>query len=1551
MRRPFWLQQRQLPKPKVPLPSQTEWIGLAVVTYNATSWKGLKEFLLCAASEVVLAQETHVKAEQVCGASAWAYRHGWKSFWQAAKQGAVAHTSKGGVAVFIRVHLGARPSSLQASLDRCGMVTQARVAAALVTCPGYPDIEMVSVYMQDSIPLSNVENAEILAAIGEALQLSQSMYIIGADFNSSPEDLHNTGFAAKLDGSIVFPDKGTCATAMGRFTTIDYFVMHKDLAAVVKSIRVLEDTPSRPHRPVEVDFHPKALEMVMWEFKEPQHLPRVRVIGPTWPLPPSKEVQGAVAAALAMAETGTIEQGILAIDNAYQLWADHAEVELSLATSTVIDIPKQRGQVPRLTKRSAIHKHKQEYNNPDTKALRWVLDRWRDVKENQQNEAHWEARHLTIANACMNKPKWWPVFAEAEMELEQIRQLINQLMDQERLAGMEIVHKFETDKLEGLRSKLAKQVSLQDIDNKKGWILWTELATSGSAGKGHWFTKPPQAWVPTVTLADKDGNIFADPFHLLEAEQQSWALIWGAWEAEDLNPLPGMAEKGKAMPKISPDMMREVSRRASSKTALGLGGFHLKHFELLSNESLEALAGIFQAAEVHSFMPTQIRRLLVPLLDKPTGGFRPIGIFCSAYRLWARCRRSVLQSWEGANRRPYFAAAAGKSPVDAVWKHAVRAQGATNSGMQAATLLWDLRKFYESFDHAELIKRGIATGLHEAMIRVCIRMYKSSRHIALKDTVGQALCPTRGIVAGCTAATTWVKVYTLAACDRLLQLCPCVHFDFYLDDFQASSTGPQAKVVNDIVQAARCMLEMVEVDFKGEVAMDKAGLVASNTATAKEIKAHLQEFAGMAITPVAKNLGIDYASGRPRGTWGSTTTRAARLARLRLRVSRLVQLKTSQRARTSRVFSAGLLPSANYGMQVTGLDNKQLAQLQRAAAASLPPKAMGASRTAKLVLHGDLSAPSGVAATLKWATETWRASSAAPGTAIFGLAEMARYWNQASHHWPKAWSQARGPIDVIYLELQRLQCKWLAPFEIDNRHGSKLLLTTASPTMVRAKLLEIHKELLEIKLQKGLQHNPAPWSGAPPMLDHIRAFLASSKPEKLDKAVVTCWAVGGFWTADRQQAAGYLVDSECPACKNGEDSLFHRLYQCKSLEAPRRAEMKSSALCAILEEGPKLSNTHGWMHQLPCYRPAPLFEAVFYQRSSQGLWERLFDASQWQLEGVVFSDGSCDPGLAPRYAKAAWALVQLDQEGSCCRRVHGPVPENLPQSAQAGEWMAAAVAAQLACKPLQLFGDCQAVISGIKKWMASGIWGAKQHDGFLRFIATQSLPAPFEAIHKVKAHRAVASATSEMDKRGIKANAEVDLLAKAALLLHPQLATATKLKNLEAWELATSITKFAGHSLQQFPRLAKAHERRTGPRAGPRPACHPKNPHIMVRLKEEVWHCSTCLCISWSKQGLHRRARQECTGHNKALRDTLQSRIGHTLLIMDVAGQTVAACSRCGYWMRRRIFGLGKPCLGKPSQAGQKVLKLVELGKSPDGTSLISVKWRLTSGGLLMLPN
>eukprot|EP00972_Heterocapsa_arctica_P027597 4057453-Heterocapsa_arctica.AAC.1 len=92
------------------------------------------------------------------------------------------------------------------------------------------------------------------------------------------------------------------------------------------------------------------------------------------------------------------------------------------------------------------------------------------------------------------------------------------------------------------------------------------------------------------------------------------------------------------------------------------------------------------AMEVHGFPPRQLYDIIVPQLEKPTGGYRPIGVCSSFYWLWGKLRRGHCDSWETDNWRPYFAAGTGRSPLDPVWRAAVAAEEAlATKGTSAAS--------------------------------------------------------------------------------------------------------------------------------------------------------------------------------------------------------------------------------------------------------------------------------------------------------------------------------------------------------------------------------------------------------------------------------------------------------------------------------------------------------------------------------------------------------------------------------------------------------------------------------------------------------------------------------------------------------------------------------------------------------------------------------------------------------------------------------------------------------------------------------------------------
>ena len=98
--------------------------------------------------------------------------------------------------------------------------------------------------------------------------------------------------------------------------------------------------------------------------------------------------------------------------------------------------------------------------------------------------------------------------------------------------------------------------------------------------------------------------------------------------------------------------LRAVSQSYSPHSATSVDGFYMKHFALLGDGGLEALGVMFGIMESMGALPSQVQTIMVIMLGKPKGGFRPIGLFTSFYRLWAKARRPYAEAWEARNWRP-----------------------------------------------------------------------------------------------------------------------------------------------------------------------------------------------------------------------------------------------------------------------------------------------------------------------------------------------------------------------------------------------------------------------------------------------------------------------------------------------------------------------------------------------------------------------------------------------------------------------------------------------------------------------------------------------------------------------------------------------------------------------------------------------------------------------------------------------------------------------------------------------------------------------------------
>ena len=112
---------------------------------------------------------------------------------------------------------------------------------------------------------------------------------------------------------------------------------------------------------------------------------------------------------------------------------------------------------------------------------------------------------------------------------------------------------------------------------------------------------------------------------------------------------------------ITVEAMERAAGTFPDSTGLGWDQIHPKAVLRLPDGLKLRLVRILNEAEAQGKWPTMAQEVMVSLLVKPLGDYRPINLFTMLNRLWTRIRREQGREWEQRNERPYLYA--GKKKV------------------------------------------------------------------------------------------------------------------------------------------------------------------------------------------------------------------------------------------------------------------------------------------------------------------------------------------------------------------------------------------------------------------------------------------------------------------------------------------------------------------------------------------------------------------------------------------------------------------------------------------------------------------------------------------------------------------------------------------------------------------------------------------------------------------------------------------------------------------------------------------------------------------------
>ena len=244
------------------------------------------------------------------------------------------------------------------------------------------------------------------------------------------------------------------------------------------------------------------------------------------------------------------------------------------------------------------------------------------------------------------------------------------------------------------------------------------------------------------------------------------------------------------------------------------------------------------------------------------------------------------------------------------------------------------------------------------------------------------------------------------------------------------------------------------------------------------------------------------------------------------------------------------------------------------------------------------------------------------------------------------------------------------------------------------------------------------WLFVEPVRAVLRKPLCGRWTTQHQNKVRTLWS-GGSWTQERLYQKGKVSSPTCQACLAGPGTDRHRTFCCSAREEHRR--VVGGRHIAHRGAAPWPGAEWLWGRGL-ADDPAVEYRLWELPSSDQVLVEGDYDG---MVTGEVFSDGSLLYGAHPALRRGGWAFVQLaekdgEHSGQIGGRrglypasasaeaesedhalkfaVYGPLPgEQWDQCIYKSELTAILRILEVACPPLVVWTDCQAVLDGFNR--------------------------------------------------------------------------------------------------------------------------------------------------------------------------------------------------------------------------------------------------------------
>ena len=370
--------------------------------------------------------------------------------------------------------------------------------------------------------------------------------------------------------------------------------------------------------------------------------------------------------------------------------------------------------------------------------------------------------------------------------------------------------------------------------------------------------------INALKCGQAEGRAPATSQQVTDDQAKEWQNQWGF--GLNIPPPVWPEEMGEALPELLKEELLDSALTFSNHTGLGWDRLHPKCISRLSDSLLMLLMTILRLCEDDGGWPAMVALVIIALLPKAEGGFRPIGLVPFLPRLWMRARRRIAKAWEETQQRQYLYAGRGKGANVAAWKQAMTAQLAATqmNEVEYASAYLDLVKAFDRVPLWLLIREAIALRYPLILLRLLVATYLLQRVLRIGKVVSYTLVAWRGITAGSGFATTEMRLILIRCIDAALILYPQVTPTLFVDDLAADMTAPTKHLMGKLGG----FIEYV-AKFIGETQQELSKVKSFCSASCREVGEKLCRrwaVSGIIIKYVnkVKALGVGLGAGRRR---------------------------------------------------------------------------------------------------------------------------------------------------------------------------------------------------------------------------------------------------------------------------------------------------------------------------------------------------------------------------------------------------------------------------------------------------------------------------------------------------------------------------------------------------------------------------------------------------------------------------------------------------------------------------------------------------------------